>query len=425
MTNTLFTNVNLFDGSGDTPGPGEVLVQGNRIKTVAKGGESVPREGATVVDGGGATLMPGLCDAHAHFGWNNSSSLDDIGRYPIEEHMLAAVTNAGTYLDWGYTMCVGAAAAKPRMDVVLRNAIDSGQFPGPRMLANGPEIATIGGLGDVNPSHLEGYTFVEIINGPEEMRRCVRKLLKEGVDLIKLNLSGEEITRTARAEQTLMAEDEIAMAMQEAARKGVRACAHARSAESVKLCIKYGIEIIYHASYTDEEGMDLLEANKDTVFVVPGLAWLIQTSYGASEWGVTPEIARDMGYHRELEFAIKACKEMHKRGIRVLPGGDYGFAWTPYGTFAKDLEYFVDRLEFTPMEALVAATKLGGDIMGRPGELGRIAEGYLADMILIDGDPLDDVTILQDQDNILAIMKDGRFHKPPAEPKKSRQTKAA
>lgn len=425
MTNTLFTNVNLFDGSGGTPGPGEVLVQGNRIAQVAVGGKKIPRKDADLVDGGGATLMPGLCDAHAHFGWNNSPSLDAIGRFPVEEHMLSAVVNARTYLDWGYTSCVGAAAAKPRMDVVLRNAIDSGQFPGPRILANGPEITTIGGLGDVNPTHMEGYTFVEIINGPEEMRRCVRTLLKEGVDLIKLNLSGEEITITARAEQTLMAEDEIAMAMQEAARKGVRACAHARSAESVKLCVKYGIDIIYHASYIDQEGLDLLEANKDRVFVAPGLAWLIQTSYHASDWGVTPEIAKGMGYHRELEAAIKGCTEMHKRGIRVLPGGDYGFAWTPYGTFAKDLEYFVDLLGFTPMEALISATKLGGEIMNRAGELGRIAEGYLADMILIDGDPVKDITIFQDQDNLLAIMKDGQFHKPPAQPLKGRQTKAA
>lgn len=425
MTNTLFTNVRVFNGSGGKSALGEVLVQGNRIKQTSLGGKKIARKGATVIDGGGATLMPGMCDAHAHFGWNDSPSLDAIGRLPVEEHMLAAVVTARTFLDWGYTSCVGAAAAKPRMDVVLRNAIDSGQFPGPRILANGPEITTVGGLGDVNPSHMEGYTFVEIINGPEEMRRCVRTLLKEGVDLIKLNLSGEEITVTARAEQTLMAEDEIAMAMAEAGRKNVRACAHARSAESVKLCIKYGIDIIYHASYTDEEGMDLLEAHKDRVFVAPGLAWLVQTAHHASEWGITPDVARDMGYHRELEIAIEACKEMHKRGIRVLPGGDYGFAWTPYGTFAKDLEYFVDLLGFSPMDTLLSATKLGGEIMNRPGELGQIAEGYLADMILVDGDPLKDVTLLQDQANILAIMKDGQFHKSPIAPTRRRQRKAA
>lgn len=425
MTNTLFTNVALFDGSGAHSRPGEVLVQGNRIKQVATGGKKLPRKDANVIDGGGATLMPGMCDAHTHFGWIDQAGLDPIGLMPVEEHVLAAADNARTYLDCGYTMCVGAAAAKPRLDVVIRNAINKGQIPGPRYLANGPEIATIGGLGDGNPSHLAGYTFVEIINGPEEMRRCVRKLLKEGVDLIKLNLSGEEITLTARAEQTLMAEDEIAMAMQEAARKGVRACAHARSAESVKLCIKYGIDIIFHASYTDAEGMDLLEANKDRVFVAPGLAWLIQTAYHASDWGVTPEVAKDMGYHRELEAAIAGCKEMHKRGIRVLPGGDYGFAWTPHGTYAKDLEYFVDLLGFTPMEALLSATKLGGEIMEQPGELGQIAEGYLADMILVDGDPVKDVKILQDRNNLLAIMKDGQFHKPPADPKSGRQTKAA
>ena len=104
---------------------------------------------------------------------------------------------------------------------------------------------------------------------------------------------------------------------------------------------------------------------------------------------------------------------MHKRGIRVLIGGDYGFAWTPQGTNAKDLEYFVDLLGYSPMDAILAGTKLGGQIMGMGNELGMIKEGFLADMLLIDGDPIANVRILQDHDRILAIMKDGKFHKPP------------
>src|SRR3546814_8164944 len=113
---------------------------------------------------------------------------------PVEEHVIECMLSARTFLECGYTAAVGAASAKPRLDVVIRNAINAGKIPGPRLLANGPEITTTGGLGDVNPSHLPAYSFVEIIDGPEEMRKCVRSLLKEGVDLIKLNLSGEEIT---------------------------------------------------------------------------------------------------------------------------------------------------------------------------------------------------------------------------------------
>ena len=420
VTATLFDNVSVIDGNGGQPFCGAVMVKGDRIAQVFRA--DAPTGGDhLVVDGTGMTLMPGLCDAHTHFSWVDQENLESIGLMPVEEHVLLAAENAGIYLDQGYTMCVGAAAAKPRLDVVIRNFINKGKLAGPRYLANGPEITTIGGLGDLNPSHVAAYTYVEIINGPMEMRRVVRQLLKEGVDLIKLNLSGEEIT-VCKAEETPMAEDEIREAVTEAHRKpGVRVCAHARSAESVKLCVRHGIEIIYHASFTDEEGLDLLEANKDKHFVAPGLAWLWQTCHAAEKWGITSDGAREMGYFRELEAAIEVSKQMHKRGIRVLPGGDYGFAWTPQGTNAKDLQYFVDLLGFTPMEAIVSATRMGGEIMGRPNELGRIAPGYLADMILVDGDPLKDISILQDRQRLNAIMKNGIFHKAPA----ARQKRAA
>jgi imidazolonepropionase-like amidohydrolase len=120
-----------------------------------------------------------------------------------------------------------------------------------------------------------------------------------------------------------------------------------------------------------------------------------------------------MGYFRELEHAIAGSKEMIKRGIRVLPGGDYGFAWTPHGTYARDLEYFVDLLGMSPMQAIVSATKLGGEIMLAPNELGLIQKGYLADLLLVDGDPSTNIAILQDASRLHAIMKDGVFHKAP------------
>jgi imidazolonepropionase-like amidohydrolase len=114
-----------------------------------------------------------------------------------------------------------------------------------------------------------------------------------------------------------------------------------------------------------------------------------------------------------LEIATEGLREMHRRGIRVLPGGDYGFAWTPHGTYARDLQHFVERLGFTPMEAILSATAQGGEIMLRPDELGKVQPGYLADLVLVDGDPLADITVLQDRDRLHYIMKDGRFHKQP------------
>jgi imidazolonepropionase-like amidohydrolase len=410
----LFTNVRVLDGSGSQPFTGEVLVQGNRISRVGHGARSMPVGGVTVVDGAGATLMPGLVEAHTHFSWNDQPSLSAIQRMPTEEHILWCAHVARRYLDMGFTSCIGAATAKPRLDVVIRNAIESGQIPGPRYLAASQEITVPGGLGDETLPHLPypEFSFGAVVSGPEEMRRVVRMFLKYGVDTIKLNLSGEYIAGLP-AEFTPMTDDEIAMAVREVRLRGKRLSAHARSSESVKQCVRHGIEIIYHASFADEEALDMLEAAKDRHFVAPGIAWLINTSYHAGEWGISPEAAKRMGYHRELEVACQTLQKMHRRGIRVLPGGDYGFAWITHGTNAKDLEYFVKYLGFTPMEALQAATRRGGEVMMRGGELGQVREGYLADLLLVDGDPVANIAILQDRARILAVMKDGVFHREP------------
>src|SRR3546814_9991 len=119
----------------------------------------------------------------------------------------------------------------------------------------------------------------------------------------------------------------------------------------------------------------------------------------------------DMGYKRELEAACESLTKMHKRGIRVLPGGDYGFAWTPHGTNARDLEYLVKYTGMAPKEALLAATKLGGELMMLPSELGQLKAGFLADIIMIDGNPLEKLSILQDSKKILMVMKDGKIFK--------------
>jgi imidazolonepropionase-like amidohydrolase len=195
---------------------------------------------------------------------------------------------------------------------------------------------------------------------------------------------------------------------------GVRVCAHARSAESVKMCLRHGIGIIYHATFADAEALDLLEANRDWCFVGPALGLTYQACYSAGDWGFTPAMAREHGLVHELEIAVETMGQMRKRGIRVLPGGDYGFAWNPHGTYARDLLLFVDVLGFTPTETLVAATRMGGEIMGMADELGQVKAGYLADLLLVDGDPLTDIKRLQSQDALLVIMKDGHLHKAPA-----------
>ncbi|MFI7294866.1 amidohydrolase family protein [Streptomyces sp. NPDC050121] len=404
-TSILFTNVRVFDSTGSEPFDGEVLVRGERIAEVRRGSGDLSRDGVRVVDGSGQFLMSGLCDAHTHFSWIDSADLPGLGRLGVEEHTLLSAKSALTYLNCGYTMCVGAAAAKPRLDVVIRNAINDGLIPGPRYLANCQEIAVTGG------ELVDGITA--FADGPEEMRKQVRRNVAYGADLVKLSMSGEEITGNKHAEDNYFSDEEVLAVTTEAHRRGLRVCTHARSAESVKMSLRNNVDIVYHASFIDDEGMDMLEAKKDEVFVAPGLNWLVATLHDAAGFGYPPEAAEAAGYKHELECAIAGLQEMRRRGIRVLPGGDYGFAWTPHGTYARDLQHFVDLLGYTPMETLLAATKLGGEIMRMPDELGQIRPGFLADMILVDGDPLQDITVLQNRDNISAIMKGGSFHKDP------------
>ena len=416
MDRTLITGATIFDGSGAAPFAGEVLVEGQRIAAVQRSG-GLPRGDARVIDGAGATLMPGLIEPHGHLSYPDAARNSDFTRLPPEEHVLVTMRNARTALDCGYTSVLSAASAKPRLDIVIRNEINAGRIPGPRYLANGPELTVTGGLGDENLMHLphvETPTFAWVVDGPDEVRKACRLLVREGVDLLKLNLSGDTGPRNSRSERVVMTDEEVAAAMEIARAGAVRVCAHARSAESVKMCVRHGIGIIYHANFADAEALDLLETNRDWCFVNPALGLTYQACYAGGEWGMTPEMARERGILRELEVSIDTFGQMRKRGIRVLPGGDYGFAWNPHGTYARDLLLFVDVLGFTPSETLVAATRLGGEIMGLGGELGQVKAGYLADLLLVDGNPLDAIKRLQNQDALLAIMKDGRLHKAPA-----------
>jgi imidazolonepropionase-like amidohydrolase len=414
MAQTLFRNVTVLDGSGAAPFRGEVLVDGNRIKAVAKGGEPIRAPEADEIDGGGATLMPGLVESHAHPSFANTSSLEALGEIPPEEHLLLTMKHVKVFLDHGFTSICSAASAKPRLDIVIRNAINAGDIPGPRMLAATPELTVTSGLGDVRLAHLHRESLGVICDGADEFRRAARHYVREGVDTLKINPSGDEFVPAARAKHTVMNEAEVAAVCEVGHSRGVRIAAHARSAESVKMCVRNGVQIVYHATLSDEEALDALESVKDSVFVAPTIGVTYTTLHEAAAYGIRLPDDVKRGLEHELAAAADNMKALKRRGVRVLPGGDYGFAWNPIGRNARDLEHFVNLLGYTPMEAIVAATRLGAQIMMKGGELGEVKAGYLADLLLVDGDPAKDVRLLQDRDRLLAIMKDGVFHKRPA-----------
>ena len=229
---TLFTKVQVIDGSGAAPFAAEVLVEGNRIKKVARDGKSLPRDGHEVVDGGGRSLMPGLVEAHAHISFCDTPDLESLGDIPPEEHTLKTMKYARKMLDQGFTALFSAAAAKARLDVVIRNAIDDGDIVGPRMRAASPELTVTGGLGDVRRGHMYRETFAICCDGADEFRRTAREMCREGVDTLKINPSGDEFVPFARADMTVMNEAEVAAVCEVGRSRYKKVAAHARSAES-------------------------------------------------------------------------------------------------------------------------------------------------------------------------------------------------
>lgn len=414
MSSILFENVNVLTCSGELPFSGEVLIENARIVAIAHHPERVARPANRHIDGKGATLMPGLIEPHAHLSFTNVSNSIQLGEIPPEDHALMTAQNALIMLNHGFTSCVSAAAAKPRLDVVVRNFINAGTIPGPRLLAASPELTVTGGLGDARLSHLYRENFGLICDGADEFRRTARQMCREGVDTLKINISGDDAIPGAKARDTVMIDAEVEAVCDVARQLNKRVAAHTRSADSVKMALRHGVDILYHATLVDDEACAQLEAQRDRIFVAPTLGNLYSALHEATPWGLTREIAEARGAGFELARGIENMKALQRRGVRILPGGDYGFAWCPIGTNARDIEHFVNLLHFSPMDAIQSATKLGGNIMMIGHELGQINVGYLADLLLVDGDPLADVSLLQNEKKLLAIMKNGEFHKAPA-----------
>jgi imidazolonepropionase-like amidohydrolase len=408
----LLTNVTVLDSTGAEPFPGEVLVEGNRIRKVAKGRAQIARDSAAdVIDGQGMTLMAGMTEGHCHPSFTGVAKTWELGMVPPEEHTLKTAANVKLLLDCGFTSIYCAASAKPRLDVVVRNAVNAGELPGPRMRAGSPEIVATGGLGDERMMHLHRESFSLIADGPDEIRRVVRMCIREGVDNVKLNISGDDFFPNSPGGVTTYRDDEVKMACEIAHEFGKQVASHSRSANSVKLSVRNGVDCIYHCELADTEALDMMEEAKDRIFVGPAVGLLHNTVYEAGPWGLTPEVVEQLNMRRNLEITCEVYKEVRKRGIRAVIGGDYGFAWTPQGTNARDLIHFNKLFGYSPMECIQLATRNGGQLMRM--EIGQVKEGLLADLLLVDGNPLADLSLLVGPEHLAMIMKDGQMHKDP------------
>jgi len=407
MDRVLISHARVVSCSGDLterPYDGDILLEGDRIRGVFRGRAPVDPQSVRDVDVAGATVLPGLCDAHTHISWPLDFVFDhpEIAAMPDDEHALEVAAVVRTYLRWGYTLLVGAGALKPRVDVVIQRAIDRGLIDGPRLWPSGDMITQRGAIG--------APTLTEV-DDAERMRRVVGQQCEDGVRVIKLMVSGDGIVPGHPSQATYMDDAMVAAAVREADAHGAFVTVHARSTRGVRMAVRNGVRMVHHATYLDDAAIAELTAARDDVWVCPGLHYLRAVVEGKAEsYGITRERVEQALYPEELQAAIDGYRKLHSNGVRIVAGGDFGHQWTKHGTYAAELAGYVELLGFSPLEALLTATANAGPLVGEP--LGRIEEGYLADLVVVDGDPTSDVRTLLDPARVGPVVKGGVPHSP-------------
>jgi imidazolonepropionase-like amidohydrolase len=360
----------------------------------------------TRIDARGGTIMPGLVEAHFHPTYFNVAALEDLDiKYPVEYVTLLASVNAKLALECGYTSARSGGSLF-NIDVWLKKAIENDLIPGSRLAASGREICGIGGLMDWNPDYrkigMEG--LVLMINGPDEARAAVRKLVKDGVEWVKTYPTGDAAAPDTNDHHTLcMTFDEMHAVVAAAHNHKLKVTGHCRATEGIKNALRAGYDTIEHGTFMDDEALDLLL--KRDVPCVPAL----QFEWASIEYGPQFGMGQRVidGHKETLEGGAESARKILKAGGRLGMGGDYGFAWTPHGTYAKELTFFVKYVGLSPLEVLKCATKTGAEIMGRGHEFGTLEPGKLADVLVVDGDVLADISILEDRSKFIAVMQGG------------------
>lgn len=400
----LYTNCQLFTAQDDRALDHAALLVEAGVVRFAGPQSDAPDTSAEQVDCGGRFIMPGMTETHAHLSFADASPFA-IGDTSVEDATLTAVGNAQKMLASGFTSAINFGSTY-RIDVALRDAINSGRIPGPRLLAAGRDLGATASNVD-SPGGLS-----QIADGPWALRQAVREQRKIGVDVVKIFIVGEAINPTNPPGELSFCDEEVTAVVEEAHRRKLRVACHARSAAAVKQATRAGVDYIGHANYLDHEAVDLLQA-REHVFVGPAIAWEVQYLAQCESLGISKQTVRQQGYEAEIEATIESVAMMRDAGVKLVVGGDYGISIAPHGTYAKDLEYFVELFGMSSAEALICATRHGGEAFAL-GEktadnasTGTLFEGARADFLIVDGDPLEDITILQDHSR-LEVFLDGQ-----------------
>jgi imidazolonepropionase-like amidohydrolase len=400
QSTTVVKAARLFDGLGRPPlEPAMVRIEGERIVEV--GANIAIPPGAKVIDLGSATLMPGLIDLHTHltdkYGTNWEEAL--LKTTPGQAALWGA-HNARVTLLAGFTTCRDMGPTWPYVDVDLRNAINDGAVPGPRLLVAGNYVSSTGGAGDARQFsiYVDVPTVRNLADGPEEVTKAVRTNLKHGADFIKILATGAVLSKGIPPGAQQYSDAEIQAAVTEANRWGRQVAAHAHGAEGIKAAIRAGVRTIDHGSYLDDEAVAMLKASRKTFYVPTLYTSEVIQAEGKTHGVPESEIERD----RQIRAIERAgFKRALAAGLPIGLGTDA--AVIPHGDNAKELSLRV-ALGESPMSTIVSATSLNAEIIGWQDRVGSIEKGKYADLIAVPGDPLKDITVIE---RVGFVMKGG------------------
>ena len=398
----------VFDGTGKDPVQGtEVRLRDGLIEAVGVASELPPLDPEVpVFDATGCTVLPGLVEAHFHSTYFNVAALEDLDiKYPVEYITLLSSSNARLALECGYT-AARSGGSLHNIDVWLKKAIEEDVVPGPRLVSSGREICGAGGLMDWNPEFrkigMEG--LVLLINGPAEARSAVRKLVKDGVEWVKTYPTGDAASPDVNDHHTLcMTAEEMNAVVETAHNHRLKVTGHCRATEGIKNALRAGYDALEHATFMDQEALDLM-LSRD-VPAVPALYFEKASIERGPEFGMSSRVID--GHKETLEGGMKSARMILEAGGCLGMGGDYGFAWNPHGDYARELTFFVTDVGFSPAQVLTCATRNGAKILGRENELGTLQAGKLADVLVVSGNLLKNISLLENRSNIRAVFQGG------------------
>ncbi len=403
----LLKNARLIDGTGAGPVDGAaLLVEGERLVQV--GPKVKAPKGVETIDLGGRTVIPGLVEGHIHLSYNNIKVIADLDlNCPPEYTTLVSAKTAELALHCGYTSARSAGSLHS-IDAALKRAIHEGMIPGPRLLAAGRDICATGGMADWNPSYLklgmEGLAL--IADGVDACRAAARRCIKDGADVVKCYIGGDALLPHTPIADCTYTQAEVDAIVDEAHMRGRMVSAHTRGARSSEVAARAGVDSIEHATYASDATLKLIKEKDLTL--VPGIRYIHSIIDNGPKFGIDRSIWGPAKLEEEIATSRDTYRRAKKLGIRLVPGGDFGFAWNPHGEYAKDIQAFVEVIGFTPLEAIGCATKNGAELMRMAADIGTLEAGKFADLVVVEGDPLRDIGILQDRTK-LSVMKGGAF----------------